>query len=53
MTIISAILLCYIRQFYIAGMNLHEENWPFVIGVTALTMTGVYYTLTHKIEQVD
>lgn len=42
-----------IKWFYIAGMNLHEENWPFVIGVTALTMTGVYYTLTHKIEQVD
>lgn len=53
MTIISAVLFCYIRQFYIAGMDLHEENWPFVIGVVVITVIGVCYTLAYKIEEID
>lgn len=53
MTIISAIVFCYIRQFYIAGMDLYEENWLFVIGVVVITMIGVCYTLTCKIGQTD
>lgn len=53
MTIISAIVFCYIRQFYIAGMDLYEENWLFVTGVVILTVIGVCYTLTCKISQID
>ncbi|MCI8928958.1 MAG: ABC transporter permease subunit [Lachnospiraceae bacterium] len=53
MTIVSAMLFCYIRQFYIAGRNLHGEDWPFVIGVVAVTMAGVYYTLTCKIGKIE
>lgn len=53
MTIISAMVFCYIRQFYIAGMDLYEENWPFVIGVVVITSIGVCYALTYKIGQVD
>lgn len=53
MTIISAIILCYIRQFYLAGTNTYEESWGFVIGVVAATVIGVYYVFTHKIEQID
>lgn len=53
MTIVSAILFCYIRQFYIAGMDLYEENWVFVIGVVILMVIGVYYTLTYNIEKID
>lgn len=52
-TIVSAMLFCYIRQFYIAGRNLHGEDWPFVIGVVAVTMAGVYYTLTCKIGKIE
>ena len=53
MTIISAMVFCYIRQFYIAGMDLYEENWPFVIGVAVITSIGVCYALTYKIGQAD
>lgn len=53
MTIISAIILCYIRQLYLAGTNTYEESWGFVIGVVAATVIGVYYVFTHKIEQID
>lgn len=51
MTIISAIILCYIRQFYLAGTNTYEESWGFVIGVVVATVIGVYYVFTHKIER--
>lgn len=53
MTIISGIIFCYIRQFYIAGMDLYEENWLFVIGVVILTIIGICYTLTYNLEAVD
>ncbi len=53
MTIISSIIFCYIRQFYIAGMDLYEENWLFVIGVVVITVIGVWYTLAYKIGQID
>ncbi|RGH40394.1 lantibiotic ABC transporter permease [Firmicutes bacterium AM41-5BH] len=53
MTIISAIVFFYIRQFYIAGMDLYEENWLFVIGVVVITIIGVWYVLTYKINQTD
>ncbi len=53
MTIISAMVFCYLRQFYIAGMDLYEENWLFVIGVVVITMIGVCYTLAYKIGQTD
>ena len=53
MTIISAIVFFYIRQFYIAGMDLYEENWLFVIGVVIITIIGVCYVLTHKINPTD
>ena len=53
MTIISAIVFFYIRQFYIAGMDLYEENWLFVIGVVIITIIGVCYILTHKINPTD
>ncbi|HIX29064.1 MAG TPA: ABC transporter permease [Candidatus Blautia stercoravium] len=52
MTIVSAILFCYIRQFYIAGMDLYQENWLFVIGVLVITVIGVCYTLTCKIDRL-
>lgn len=53
MTIVSAILFCYIRQFYIAGMNLHAENWLFAIGAVIIAAIGMYYTLICKMEQID
>ena len=53
MTIISALVFFYIRQFYIAGMDLYEENWLFVIGVVIITIIGVCYVLTHKINPTD
>lgn len=53
MTIISAIIFCYIRQFYVAGMDLYEENWSFVAGVMIVAIIGVYYTITYKIGQTE
>lgn len=53
MTIVSAVVFCNFRQFYIAGMDLHQENWPFVIGVVIVTILGVYYILNYKINQVE
>lgn len=53
MTIVSAIIFCYIRQFILAGTNTREENWFLVIGVAAVTAAGVYYTLNHKVKQID
>lgn len=53
MTIVSAIILCYIRQFFLAGTNSSEESWLFVIGVVAVMLVGVYYTFTHKVEQIE
>ncbi len=53
MTIVSAIILCYIRQFYLAGTNLSEESWVFVVGVVIVMIVGVYYTLIHKVKQID
>lgn len=53
MTIISAIILCCIRQFFLAGTNTTEESWTFVIGVVAVITAGAYYALTYKVKQID
>ena len=34
-------------------MDLYEENWLFVIGVVIITIIGVCYVLTYKINQTD
>ena len=52
MTIVSAIIVCYIRHFILAGTNTTEEGWLLVAGVAAFTIVGVYYTLTHKVLQI-
>lgn len=53
MTIVSAIIFCYIRHFILAGTNTTEESWLLVIGLAIITIAGVYYTLTHKVKQID
>lgn len=53
MTIVSAIILCYIRQFYLAGTDSSEESWLFIIGIVAVMLAGVYYVLAHKVKQID
>ena len=53
MTIVSAIVLCYIRQFILAGTNIPEETWFLVIAVMLITMIGVSYSLAHKVNQLD
>lgn len=53
MTIISAIIFVYVRQFFLAGTNRTEESWLFVIGVVVIMIAGVYYTLTHNVSQVE
>lgn len=53
MTIISAIVFCYIRQFFLAGTNTTDESWLFVMGVAAVMIVGVYYVLNHKVKQVE
>lgn len=53
MTIVSAIILCYIRQFYLAGTDVSEESWLFVIGAAAVIAIGVYYVLTHKVNCIE
>lgn len=53
MTIVSAIVLCYIRQFILAGINIPEETWFLVIAVMLITMIGVSYSLAHKVNQLD
>ena len=53
MTIVSDIVLCYIRQFILAGTNIPEETWFLVIAVMLITMIGVSYSLAHKVNQLD
>lgn len=53
MTIISAVIFAYVRQFFLAGTNRIEESWVFVVGVVIVMIAGVYYTLIHKVKQVD
>lgn len=53
MTFISAIVLCYIRQFILAGTNIPEESWLLVVGVILITIVGTYYVLAYKVQQID
>ena len=53
MTIISAIIFVYVRQFFLAGTNRTEESWLFIISVVAVMIAGVYYVLTHRVMQVE
>lgn len=53
MTIVSAFVFSYIRQFILAGANITEEGWLLVICVAAIAIAGVYYTLTYKVKQIS
>lgn len=52
-TIVSSMILIYVRQFILAGTNTTEDSWLMVIIMIALTTAGVYYILTHKVKQID
>ena len=50
MTIISAILFGYLRQFFLAGTNSTEESWSFVLAVVFTAVFGVYFVLARKVR---
>lgn len=53
MTIVSAIIFCYIRQFFLAGMDVTEESWLFIAVIGVIAIVGVFYTLRYKVTQVE
>ena len=53
LTFVSAVVLCYVRQFLLAGTNQPEETWLMVVVTLAVTAAGVWYTLKHRIVQIE